>query len=730
MIRSTTRLTLAATVSLVAVSAAQAQDIPFDLGELVIYGDRTTEQADESNASLAVVPEEALEDATISTVRDAFGPVANVQTGDSALTGFVIRGINSEGQTPGLGAPLASFYIDGVQQTTEGTRRGARGTFDAEQLEIYRGPQSTLTGRAALAGAVYLKTNDPEFETSVDAQAKFGSDDRQSFGLAFGGAITDRLAYRLSYESYSKDNDIDYPSYEGYSGQDDISTDEYETIRGKLLWKPMGDDSTRVLLSYSHSYDNPVPDLVAGDDGGADVIAVSDGYSDMRGDINGALSTSYPLLGAYGPTLEFLGIPASAQLGLLTVLEEVRDTTVDSTGLEITHEINPNLTFTSMTGWSRSETDVRSMNHGDDGEVTFAAAEQVQSLATQEFRLNYVSEGLTWVGGAYFGWETRDTWRDGNYFNSGFLFDQTQPMFLGVDQETEIETFNAALFGEVAYDFAPGWTVIAGGRIDHIDETTEQTISGVDQDYDFDDTVFLGKLGLGYELANSDRVTLIVQQGYRPGGAGLTGTGDSYEFDAETSLSVELGYHGSAMQGRLGYSANLFWQQWDDQQVEVGLFPDNRIVNAGESVSYGAEFEATFAATDNLDLLGSIGLLNTEFRDFETGGLDYTGDSFPNAPEATAAIGYRWGGDTGWFSSGVVKYTGAQLSRYDNADPDRLDSFTTVDLSVGYQWEQIRLTAYATNLFDEDYLVYENTTSGFAGLGDRRELGVQLDYRF
>ena len=78
----------------------------------------------------------------------------------------------------------------------------------------------------------------------------------------------------------------------------------------------------------------------------------------------------------------------------------------------------------------------------------------------------------------------------------------------------------------------------------------------------------------------------------------------------------------------------------------------------------------------------------------------------------------------------MVKYTGAQLSRYDNADPDRLDSFTTVDLSVGYQWEQIRLTAYATNLFDEDYLVYENTTSGFAGLGDRRELGVQLDYRF
>lgn len=82
--------------------------------------------------------------------------MANLNSGDWTESGFVIRGITSEGLVPGgAGAPLASLYIDGVQQTTDGTRRGARGMFDTEQLEIYRGPQSTLSGRAALAGAMY-----------------------------------------------------------------------------------------------------------------------------------------------------------------------------------------------------------------------------------------------------------------------------------------------------------------------------------------------------------------------------------------------------------------------------------------------------------------------------------------------------------------------------------------------------------------------------------------------
>lgn len=711
------RLALAGTVSLFALSAAQAQELSgYDLGTLILYGDRTTAQADESNASVGIVEEEDLDDPTLTTVRDAFGRVANVQQGDSTLTGFVIRGINSEGQTPGIGAPLASFYIDGVQQTTEGTRRGARGVFDAEQLEVYRGPQSTLTGRAALAGAVYLRTNDPEFENTGAARLTFGTDNRKSAGLMVNGALSDNLALRLSGEWYNKDNTVEYPSYDGYSGYDDITEDEYYTARGKLLWRPTGDDSTRVLLSFSRSNDNPVPSIV------------SEGTN--RGDVNGTLNGLYPVLEGNAPILEFLGIPSDAQLGILTVLEEVRETKVDSAGLEITHEINDSLTFTSMTGWSHSITDIRSMNEGDSGEVTSAASEQDQTLFTQEFRLNHESEGLRWVAGAYYGREKRDNWRDGTYFNPGFLGDPTQPMFIGLDQSSDVEVSNTALFGEVAWEFSPSWTVIAGARVDHIQQDNTLTVSGVGSDWEFEETVFLGKLGIGYEFANSDRMTLIVQDGYRPGGAGITAAGDTYDYDAERSLAVELSYRGYAMQDRLNYGVNVFWQQWDNQQVEIGLAPDTAIVNAGESVSWGGEVEVGYAATDKLDVYGSVGFLQTEFRDFDTGGNDFSGKAFPDAPEVTAALGYHWGADTGWFSTGVLKYTGGQNSRFDNGSPDKLDAFATVDMSVGYAWDAFKLTAYATNLLDEEYLIYENSAASLEAYGAGREVGIQLDYTF
>ena len=64
------------------------------------------------------------------------------------------------------------------------------------------------------------------------------------------------------------------------------------------------------------------------------------------------------------------------------------------------------------------------------------------------------------------------------------------------------------------------------------------------------------------------------------------------------------------------------------------------------------------------------------------------------------------------------------------ARPVDLSSYTTVDAEFGYQWDKTRLTAYATNLFDKEYFVYEAGPGVLATLGDRREVGLRLDYRF
>lgn len=186
---------------------------------------------------------------------------------------------------------------------------------------------------------------------------------------------------------------------------------------------------------------------------------------------------------------------------------------------------------------------------------------------------------------------------------------------------------------------------------------------------------------------------------------------------------------------RLRVAANAFYQNWDDQQVEIQDDPLDyrtaRIVNAGKSKSYGGEVEIAYQATERLNVFSSIGLLHTEFEDFEVGAIDYSGLPFPAAPEQTLVLGYLWGGDTGWFSLGSVKYTSSFMSRIEGGvpRPADLDAYTTVDLSAGYAWERARLTLYATNLFDEEYYTYQYEDA-VATLGDRREVGLRLGYTF
>jgi len=94
-------------------------------------GSKISKSIADTTASVAIVSEEDIEFQQLNQFRDAFRTVGNVLDADWVDAGFVIRGVNSRGLAPG-GAPLASLYIDGIEQTVNGTRWGARGLWDVE----------------------------------------------------------------------------------------------------------------------------------------------------------------------------------------------------------------------------------------------------------------------------------------------------------------------------------------------------------------------------------------------------------------------------------------------------------------------------------------------------------------------------------------------------------------------------------------------------------------------
>ena len=659
------------------------------LGPVTVYGARTTQTLDDVTSSVGIVTGETIEERKVTSLSESFRLLGNVR--DSAFNdgGFVIRGINSEGLTPG-GANLASTYIDGVQQTVQGARRGASGLWDVEQVEIYRGPQSTLAGRAALGGAIYVKTKDPIYEFETALRALGGTDER------YGGAVManlpivdDQLAFRFAAEYERFESDINYPTYEDFDRFDDLIEDENFTLRGKLLVEPKGVPEMRAVLTYSYSEDRPTQQDIAGPG------------LDERGDFN---------------TPNFT---------------EVRTTAVHNAGLEVTYDLTSDWVLTSQSSFSHSDTDRPSVNEGTEGETDVTIGDFVQKLATQEFRLNYYGEALEATIGIYGAYDHQDG-------------DRRRPDFFGFAVDVSVseqEVWNAAAFGEATYEFYPSWKFLVGGRVDYTHDEGSQFFSrnGVtltDFAYSIDDEIFLPKVGLIKEFGEDHTVGFTVQRAFRAGGAGAQfSTGEVFTFGPETAWNYELSYKGNLFDDRLKLSGNLFYLDLQDQQVEVLADPLDSgtafIANAGKSRAYGFEIDAQAAVTPELSTFLSVGYVNTKFEDFATESFtgDLTGLDFPDAPEWTVAFGFLYEHESGLFFGADAKYTDDFLAGIGSPPQDRLDDYFIANAQLGYRYKGATLTVFAENIFDEEYLTFnDNDIAGTLGPG--RFVGAALDLKF
>jgi len=701
------RFTNSNTVTFARASTATTDRIGPPSGETVlstiaIYGSRNATALNDTSASVGVLTAEQIADSQIRSFRDGFRRMANVMDGDWTDAGFVIRGVNSEGLVPG-GAPLATLYVDGVQQTVRGARRGARGLFDVEQLEVYRGPQSTLSGRAAMAGAIYVKTKDPVFERESEISGTIGTGNL--YGTAFmvnTPLVEDVLAVRMAGEFQRSKNDINYPSFESYDRYNDFTHDTYYQIRGKVLFEPAEIPETRVLLNYSFSHDDPYVRDVGGP-------ALGFSFDDERGDYQ---------------------IPAYI---------EYRPTSVHNVGLEVTHDFTDELKLTSLSAFSYSDTDRFSPNYGTAGEINTYHGYYKEWIASQELRLNYEGDKWSWVGGVYFAYEDEKN-----------FYDRTIPLTPAISrnqvQHNTQQAFNAAIFGEASYEFVPTWKVTVGGRLDYTDqEITQhlvrtQPLGGVttvltNYGASFDEINFVPKIGLSKELTETQTVGITYSQGFRTGGASYDSLNrTAYSYDPEKASTYELFYKGTFFDDRMALNANLFFTKYSDQQVQMQLDPTDpltrRILNAASSESWGFEIEPTFKVNDNLETFVSLGYVHTEFKDFND--LTYgnlSGLPFPEAPEWTVALGGRYTFDNDVYVGAEAKYTSSYLARLGSLPHDYLDNRWIVNVQAGYKTERWEVNAFAQNLLDEEYFVY-NDNNIAATLGERRSFGMNLKVKF
>lgn len=688
----------AALLCINAPAFAQESASPVVLDTITIYGAKDANALNDTSSSVGVVTQEALRDSVIRTFRDAFRRLANVMDADWNDAGFVIRGVNSEGFVPG-GAPLASVYVDGVQQTIYGARRGVRGLWDVEQVEVYRGPQSTLSGRAALAGAVYIKTKDPTFEREAEISGTVGNSGLFGTALMVNlPVVKDELAVRFSGEFERFDSDINYPNYAGFDRYDDLTTSQYYNLRGKVLWTPAELPGTRALFSYSFAHDRPTLDDIAGP-------GLGFSFDEWRGDFNDP------------------------------VFLEVRDSDVHNLGLEVSHEISDTLKFTSLSGFTHTFLDRPSVNEGTAGETNVLSGDRTDLLGTQEFRLNYEGDRLSWVAGVY-----------GSYEELDAQFNRTSFSFRNDISRSNWDTTNLAAFGEVTYEFVPTWKATVGGRVDYTTQqqteffSRQQPLGGpinvlTDFTSEIEEVNFLPKVGISKDFGDAHTAGFVFSRGFRTGGGGFDrSAGAAYSYEPEWATNYELFYKGRMLDDRLTLNANIFYTDFSNQQVEMRTDPldplSNRIVNAASSRSFGFEIEPSFDVTEQFTAFASIGYVNTRFEEFNDVNLgDLSGLPFPEAPEWSVGFGGTYKFENGIYVGADAKYTSSYLARFGMAPHDEMESRIIVNAQAGYRTDTWEINAFAENLLDEEYFTY-NDNDIAATLGKRRTFGLNVKAKF
>ena len=654
-----------------------------EIAPITVTGEKIDRSLEKTQSSVVVVTDKNLREHGDKDLVDVFARTPGVysQAGNEnwGIRGVPVSGFDDQGPATLNGA--VSVYVDGAVQPNRALTLSPVPLWDAEQVEVFLGPQSTTQGRNSLAGAVVIQTKNPTFEPSFSAQTNAGNYGEHGAAVAGGGAIVDdKIAGRIA---------VDYGEGDGYirntALNEDANPRRTSNVRGKLLILP--NDDTDVLLTYAHNEHRQ------GD------------RSTMRGAD---------------------GKPSYYDISSNT--EAFDNLKQDTLSAKVDYRLNDAWSLTSMTANTHTDYSARLDFDQTAADNQVILRKQDGDLFSQELRLNYASDTVKSFVGAYYGHST-------NNFHDRLMFDDE--LFGTAKGDTKIE--NKAVFGEINWTFAPRWTLITGLRYDHetndtdIDQDDFSSPGKVSKSFD----AVLPKLGIDYELATDQYLGFMEQKGYRGGGVNVRAGGGHEAYDPEYTTNYELSYRGSFFDKTLRTRANLYYTDWKDQQVSIleNGADFAHIYNAGRSDIKGLEVFVEKDLTEQLTLNVGGAVTDGKYKDFVTGeGQDMSGESFLYSPKYKLSVGGVYRFDDRLIFGTDITYQSTAPSEYQFdasgkvTGERRSDNYVLVNFNTEYKvTKNVAVSAYVKNAFDKEY-VTNNRSDDIIDVGAPRTVGMILRY--
>jgi len=698
-----------AAAGLLTLGAAAFAQQSSEIQEVTVTAQKRAQASSKVPVALSVVDGDDLKSKGVATLANITDLVPNVQIGMGSNNGMeiTIRGIGNADNTE-RGDPQAAFHIDGIYI---GRPQAAGATFfDIERVEVLRGPQGTLYGRNANAGAINVISRKPgnKFEGAVSAEV--GNWGATKLEGMVNVPVTETFALRAVVSKQKHDGYADTANATtGYARDRDDQDNTSGRIQGLLRLSPTA--SLRVGIDASSD--------------------------------KGAGSAMYDITGGVLPSSRVLNTQVEGKLS--------------NKGSGLFSELKLGLGAVDLVYLyghrSGTRDEVNSLGAAP-GLYGFFSGSQKQD--SHELRLSSSDAGaLQWVLGAY-------TFKEvGRHLD----FDVMLPAAFGGGraihfvQDPAISK-STAFFGQTTYALSPAFRATLGLRSTSDQKSREgQTrvgpadtpIGAVGNSAAGKWTSSTYRVGAEYDLSPAQMVYAGVSTGYKAGGFndgnGVVGDPNynpNLYYQPETITSYEGGVKGRFFNNKVQLGASVFFYDYADLQKSAAINNSLVTVNAGKATVKGVELEgrAAIGAAGRVNF--ALGLLSARYKQYTSpSGQSLAGQALDRAPDATLTLGYTHNWD---FSSGarLTAYAGMRYSTsYVLSDTGTATqapvfytqpSFTRSDLTLTYSSADDRwsMQAFAKNLENNGQLasLFTNGGSSYATLTEPRTMGVRASFKF
>ncbi len=739
---------------------------------VIVNARRRNENIQNTPVSVTAISPTQLKNAAAPDIRDLAGRapdliIDQVNAGPSAAA-ISIRGISFEDIEKSFD-PAVGVLIDDVYL---GTNTGQlTDTFDLQSVQVLRGPQGTLFGRNTIGGVVNLQRTRPTGHFGGDFDLIVGDYGRKEYkGVLnlpeLGGMLSTKL-----FVSERKSG--------GYFHNATIAADSPRSnvlrYGVDFLFKPV--DNFDINLTIEHARERSQTDQASLSSSG-DLICAS-----LPLGPGGALIYLGP---PYQPPASECNRHTGSDL-YTTFSNKVGAVNNDET--DVTAQATWRLgavTLTSVTGYRENtehvtqDFDAVSINFFD------TVRNQHYHQISEELRASgNITKAIDYVVGVY-------------YFDSEYTLNQTTnygpllQLLAGLPatgrQNVDHNSRSYAAFADVDWRFADKWRLSVGGRYTRDEKSLQNDFVGAFNIFAKNHwSEFTPKASLDYQATQDVLIYASYSRGFRSGGfngRASTVYSSTTPYNPETVDAYEIGAKTEWFDRRLVFNAAIFDTEYHNKQEEVVLktppgSPDPQetlVANAAQARIYGAEFDLQAAATRNLNLRATLGLLHARYGNFfqVDAAFPQLRDSLSTltlrrAPSVTAGAGFDFKAPVSygtWTLTGDYRYIGAHETTITPAPGTGVWSGTgcavatgatatcvytaavneprghavatnLVDLSLSLTHAastgEIRASVFVRNLLDERHLAGALAVAGLFTFGagiPPRTWGVELGYRF